>query len=53
MTPEETNYAEIIKQKVAEQLAHFLLLKNEKPERVQLVVDYPESRAKLEININD
>lgn len=51
--PEQIDYAEKIKQKVAEQLAEFLLLKGKKPERVQLIVDYHESIAKIEINLND
>lgn len=53
MMPNETDYAEIIKQKVAEQLANFLLLKNTKPEKVWLTVHYRESDAKIEINLND
>lgn len=53
MTPEQIDYAEKIKQQVTEQLANFLLLKDKKPERVQLIVDYPESIAKIEIEIND
>ena len=60
MTPEETttpkatdDHGAIIKQKIAKQLAHFLLLKNKKPDRVQLIVTYSESVAKLDIHLND
>ena len=53
MMPNGTDYAEIIKQKVYEQLANFLLLKNIKPEKVWLTVYYRESEAKIEINLDD
>ena len=53
MTPEATDYAEAIKKKVADQLAHLLLPKDKKPERVRLVVDYPGSEIKIDIDLND
>ena len=49
----ETDYTEEIKQKVAEQLANFLIKKDKKPERVELIIDYRESRAKIQIDLND
>lgn len=45
--------AEKIKQKITEQLAHFLLLKDQKPEKVLLTVVYPESTARLEIELEE
>lgn len=45
--------AEKIKQKIADQLAHFLLLKDQKPEKVLLTVVYPESKARLEIDLTE
>lgn len=53
MTPEQTDYAEKIKRKVADELECFLLSKDTKPESVQLIVKYRESIAKIEIDLNE
>ena len=52
MTPEEIDYGEEVKKKVAEQLAQFLLPQKVKPESVVLTVLYRETMAKIEINLN-
>lgn len=52
MAPEAiTDYAEIIKQKTAEQLAHVLLPKNTKPDKVRLIVRYRESAVEVDIQL--
>lgn len=53
MTMKEADEADKIKKKIADQLAHFLLLKGEKPEKVLVTVAYPESTARLEIDLNE
>lgn len=53
MTVKEADEAEKIKKKIADQLTHFLLLKDQKPEKVLVSVMYPESTARLEIDLNE
>lgn len=49
----EIDYGEEVKKKIAKELVPFLLLKNKKPERVTVTVQYHESTAKLNIDIDD
>lgn len=52
MTPEATtDFGELIKQKTAEQLAHVLLPKNTKPDKVRLIVRYRESSVEVDIQL--
>lgn len=53
MTTKEADEAERIKKKIVDQLTHFLLHKDQKPEKVLLTVVYPESTARLELDLND
>lgn len=52
MTP-ETDYGEAVKKRVAEQLAQFLLLKDQKPERVVVTVIYHETVTRINIDVDD
>lgn len=49
----EIDYGEEVKKRVAKELAWFLLPGDKKPERVTVTVQYHESTAKLNIDIDD